>query len=117
MAGFVIDIVVEWIFRVTVRFFRELGTGDWSICQAKVTGAHYRKAGFGCDKAEVNYTYRIDGKTFAGTNVKPFVSSRSAEKYAAEFPRGQEISIRVNPRNPSVSLLRDCDNDIQRLTI
>lgn len=116
MAGFVIDIFAEWIFRVVVRCFREFGTGDWTACQAKVTEAFCRKVGYGCDKAEVNYTYRLDDKTYAGTNVKPFVFLNSAERYAAEFPKGQKVSVRVNPSNPSVSLLLDSDNDIQRLT-
>src|SRR5947209_4644354 len=117
MAGLVIDIFVEWIFRVVIRFFRELGTGNWSVCTAKVTGAFCPKVDYGCDKAEVNYTYRIDGRTYVGTNVKPFVRLNSAKKYAAQFPQGKEISVRVDPSNSSFSLLLDSENDVQRLTV
>jgi|SRR5881392_3197340 hypothetical protein len=111
MAGFVLDIYIEWIIRVSFRFAREIGTGRWPVYHARVTGAFCPKVGYGCEKAEVNYTYCIDGKIYVGTNVKPFVFSNSANIYAAQFPKGKQISVRVKPNNPSFSLLLDSEND------
>jgi hypothetical protein len=117
MAGLVIDIYVEWIFRVVARLIQEIRTAAWSISPAKVTGAFARRVGYGCDKAEVNYTYRIDGKTYMGRNVKPFIFLNSANSYAEQFPKSKEISVRVNPRDPSSSRLLDSDNEVQQLNL
>ena len=116
MGGFVIDIFAEWIFRVVVRLLREFGTGSWSVSQAQVTGAFCPEVRYGCEKAEVNYTYSLGEKTYKGTNVKPFVKSNSASKYAAQFPKRRKISVRVKPSDPSFSVLLDSENNVRRFT-
>ena len=117
MPGFVIDIYVEWIFRVVLRFIREFGTGGWPVCQAKITGAFCPKIGYGCARAVVNYAYSVDGKRYMGTNVKPFVILNTAEIYAAQFPKGKTVSLRVKPSNPDFSVLLDSENDVKRYIV
>jgi len=113
MAGFVLDIYIEWIVRFVLRFAREFGAERWPIHQAKVTGAFCPKVGYGCEKAEINYTYSIDGETHLGSNVKPFIVSNSARKYAEQFPKGKRITVRVKPSNPSFSVLVDSENAVE----
>lgn len=116
MGGLVLDIIVEWVFRIAMRSLRSLSAIGWPIHEAKVTGTFVREADYGCDKAEIKYTFVVEGTPYAGTNVKPFVNSRSARSYAAQFERGRKIVARVKLDNPTLSILRDRENHTQNIT-
>jgi hypothetical protein len=87
------------------------GSSKWPVYQAKVIRSFCPKVGYGCQKAEILYTYTVEGKKYKGKNVKPFIGN-SAQYYAAQFESGREIVLRVKPGNPSYSVVRDGDNNI-----
>jgi hypothetical protein len=80
-------------------------------------GAFCPKIGYGCARAVVNYAYSVDGRTYMGTNVKPFVILNTAEIYAAQFPKGKTVSLRIKPSNPDFSVLLDSENDVKRYIV
>ena len=53
---------------------KKRGSGTWPVAKATVTRSACPKAMFGCDLAEVYYTYRVDGELYTGINEKPFIS-------------------------------------------
>ena len=72
MGGLVIDIYIEYLYRVLWRAVKRYGSRAWPLAKATVTTCSYPRAGFGCDVAEVYYTYRVDGELFTGIDEKPF---------------------------------------------
>lgn len=109
MGGLFIDIYVEFLFRIVVRFFRARGATRWPIIKAKVTIASCRPGGFGCAVADITYKYRSDGELFTGTDANPFVYTSSAESYLEDHPPGSELLVRVRPGSPGYSVVRQDD--------
>ena len=112
MGGLVLDILVEFIVRVIIRFFRAWGAESWPVVQAKVTRTGYR-GGYGCSVADINYQYRIDGELFTGADANPFMSGSSAKDYLENYRRGTELPVRVKPGSPQVAVLRQKDLYLQ----
>ncbi len=97
MGGLVLDIHVEYLFRVILRFFRARGSTSWPVVTAKVTRANLRPGGFGCAVADVTYKYRWDGELYTGTDANPFVYTSSAKAYLENHPPSSEFPVRVKP--------------------
>jgi hypothetical protein len=112
MGGLVLDILVEFIVRVIIRFFRARGAESWPVIQAEVTSKGYR-GGFGCDVADINYQYRLDGELYTGADANPFLSRRSAKDYLEGFQPGTRLPVRVKPGRPGVAVLRQMDLYLQ----
>ncbi len=104
MAGWILDIIVEYLVRVVMRIMQLLRSHFWPTVPAKVTNSFYVKAGFGCDLVEIHYKYRADGQSYTGTYKKPWFGSWGDE-YAARIPRGTELIVRTKPGEPSVSIM------------
>lgn len=109
MGGLVIDIYVEFLFRILVRSFKARGATTWPVTKAKVTTTSCRPGGFGCAVADVTYKYRSDGDLYAGTDAIPFVYTSSADSYLEEHPPGSELLVRVRPGSPGYSVVRQDD--------
>jgi hypothetical protein len=109
MGGLVIDIFVEYLFRALTRMIKRRGSGAWHVAKAAVTSSACPRAGYGCDVAEVCYTYRVHGELYAGINQKPFILHNSGENYASRFAPGTDIAVRVKPGEPSESIV--CEGD------
>jgi hypothetical protein len=61
--------------------------------------------------AEVIYSFSHHGQYLSGKHQKPFLSYDSAKQYVAGFPKDTRITVRVNPGNPKISIVRDEDQD------
>ena len=109
MGGWFVDIFVEYLFRVMSRILKRRGSSAWPVAKAIVTSSACPRAMYGCDVAEVHYTYRIDGELYTGTNEKPFISPSSGEDYISRFAPGTEFSVRVKPQDSAVSIVREGD--------
>ena len=72
MGGLVLDIYVEYLIRVLVRFFKARGSKSWPVIKGKVTSTNCRPGGVGCAVADISYNYRSNGELYAGTDAKPF---------------------------------------------
>jgi hypothetical protein len=105
MGGLVIDIYIEYIFREIAFLARILRSYSWPVIKATVTGSR-ECGGYGCDVAEVYYTYRFDGEHYAGVYKKPFILANAAGYYARNsVPKGAELVVRLKPGAPSISVV------------
>ncbi len=111
MGGWFVDIFVEYLFRVIARMIKRRGSGAWPVAKATVTSSTCPKAMYGCDVAEVYYTYRVDGELYTGVNEKPFISHDSGGNYVSNFAPGREFTVRVKPGYPLVSIVREVDQN------
>lgn len=103
--GLALDVYIEFLFRTIVRCFRQLRAKSWPRVMAKVTTKECRPGGVGCALGEITYLYRIDGEPYTGLDEKPFILTNSAERYISEYSLGEALPLRVDKRNPEVSLV------------
>jgi len=104
MAGFFLDIIIEYLIRAMGRAIKRRRSRDWPTVRATVTSSECPKSS-GCNLTEVFYLYRFNGERYAGRDKKPFWFSVNAEIYIRDFPPGTEITVRVKPNDPKVSIV------------
>lgn len=57
-------------------------------------------------RAELVYSYEVNGEYYAGRHVGDlFSSEREVDGIVAEYPKGATVQIRVHPAKPQVSVL------------
>src|SRR5258708_27959394 len=96
MLGWYIDIVIGYLIRTVVRFFKVRGSETWSIERALISSVNCPRFVYGGPYAELGYTYTHNGEYHAGVHRKPFMLRSSAEDYVAQRQVGVEIAVRVN---------------------
>jgi hypothetical protein len=104
MAGWLLDVLLEYLGRVLVRAVRLLNSEDWPIVNAKVLDADCCDAAFGCPVATVYYEYVVDGQNYRGIHKKPFLASTSGQIYAEDVAKAAEFKVRVSRGDPSKSV-------------
>ena len=104
MAGFVIDIFIEFFFRTIVNLIRRIGTSEWPVVTVIVSKSERREPGFGCTVIAIHYKYRNTEMRYEGTHKEPFFFDNYAVAYLRRFPGGSEFPVRVNPKDPSCSI-------------
>ncbi len=107
MAGFVIDVYIEFLFRMIVNLIRRIGTSNWPVFTAIVSKSERRKPGMGCTVIVIDYKYRIADKRYEGTHKEPFFFDNYAEAYLRRFPGGAEFPVRINSKDQSRSVLAE----------
>ena len=107
MAGFVIDIYIEFFLRMIVNLIQRIGTSNWPVTAAIVSQSERRKPGMGCTVIVIHYKYRKADMRCEGTHKEPFTFDNYAEAYLRRFPGGSEFPVRVNPKDPSRSIPAD----------
>ena len=103
VGGFALDLILGYCVRMLVRAVKVVSSHGWPESKATVMSSNTRDTAFG-PVAEVYYKYSVNGLSYADVCTKPFISDNSAKYYAQQFPSKSEITIRVNPRNPSTSI-------------
>jgi hypothetical protein len=109
VGGLLLDVWIEFLVRVIVRFFKARGAASWPIVEAKVTSAKLRRGYTSCDVADTAYNYRSDGKLYTGTDANPFLTTGSAKDYLEQHPVGSKLLVRVKPESPDFSIVRQDD--------
>ena len=104
MAGWFVDIFIEWLIRMIVKDVRTLKSTSWPVVTATVTSTRCDRAGYGCHLADVHFDYSWDEKGFSGLHEEPFMMLDSGEEYARRFPEGTKIRVRVKPSDPEVTV-------------
>ncbi|HYU47571.1 MAG TPA: hypothetical protein VEK84_15510 [Terriglobales bacterium] len=107
--GWYMDVLVGYVIRLVILTIRARGSRRWRLEKATVTASNYDGYAYGGPVAEVIYTYTHEGELFAGIHQEPFILNSSAEEYAARFPRGGDVIVRVKSGEPEVSIV--CDRD------
>jgi hypothetical protein len=104
MAGWFLDIFVEYLFRVFIRSVNLFRSRNWPVTRGTVLSADCPRASYGCTVATVYYDYIVGGKKYGDTFGKPFISHGSGQEYAAKFVKGMEFKLRFKQAKPSVSV-------------
>ena len=105
MAGFVVDIIIEFFFRMSVNLLQRIGTSKWPVVTAIVSNSEKRPyPGLGCTVIVIHYKYRNAEMRCEGTHKEPFLFTNYAEAYLNRFPGGSEFPVRINPKDPSESI-------------
>jgi hypothetical protein len=104
MAGFVIDIYIEFFFRTMVNLVRRIGTSNWPVVTAIVSQSEQRKPGMGCTVIVIQYKYRNADMRREGIHKEPFIFDNYAQAYLHRFPGGSEFPVRVSPEDLSRSI-------------
>ena len=105
MAGWFVDIFIEWIVRMVVNSIRRIRSRSWRVATATVTSSRYERAGYGCHVADIHYDYLWAGEDFSGLHHEPFLVHDLGKDYVRRFPADSETPVRVDPANPSKSVL------------
>ena len=102
--------LIGYIVRVATRLIKGGGSDQWPRENATVWSSTTSDL-FPGGLAEIIYSYSHNGQYFSGIHEKQFLSYLEANRYAAGFPKGSQIVVRVKPGHPKTSILRDDDQD------
>ncbi|HEY6846759.1 MAG TPA: hypothetical protein VI320_11140 [Terracidiphilus sp.] len=109
MGGLVLDIVVMFIFKSSVRAIRFLKSLRWNRSIATVLDSTLVDPDMGCPSVKVHYQIASHGDTQQGVDEVPFFLRGSAKSYVRNFSRNQTVVVRVNPGNPDEMLFAPSD--------
>ena len=111
ISGFFADVILEFLARGIARCIQAIRSKYWILNDAKLCAATLvpKNPSWGCQKTSISYTYIFKGQLYVGYCQKPFLSQQSAEYYAGVFQGLSQVVIRVNPRYPENSVLKDAD--------
>ena len=109
--AWVLKTLIGYMSRSVVRLIKILRSGVWPLEYGTVSSSS-RFALHAGPIARITYTYRHHGKLFTGQYAKPFLFLRSAEHYAANYPVGSTIMVRIKPGQPDTTIVHDADQSI-----
>jgi len=104
MAGWFLDIFIEWLIRMIAKIVRRVNSQSWPVVKATVTSAAYRNAGYGCDTTELHFDYSFDDQEYSGLHEEPFIMGAVAKDFALDYPAGAIIKVRLKPSQPDVTV-------------
>jgi hypothetical protein len=107
MAGFVIDILIAFLFKSLVRAFQYVGSSSWHRSQAKILRSTLLHPTFGCSSASVRYQILDSG--VKDSDEIPFLMSWHAKDCVEDFHSGGRITVRVDPEHPDRTYLFEWD--------
>jgi hypothetical protein len=101
--------VIAYTFNAGAHWLRLCGTGEWPLAYATITAPPTSSPGLGCPKAEIVYSYRIDGELYTRIHGESLSMADSLAAYVARFREGRSLVVRVKPGNPDVSIVCEAD--------
>jgi hypothetical protein len=100
----------------TPKFFREIGSAEWSstsgvVTRSSITAAHFSRGHFSGYIPKVEYRYAVDGHQFTGTRItfhldETIYRKGYAESWVTQYPTGKVVSVYYDPAAPSSAVLR-----------
>jgi len=101
------DVIIVFIVRALIQFFRSRKARDWPTVKAEVMTAQQTRGG--CLTAEITYKYRINGELYTGTHTEPFLSASSLSCYLEKCSPGSVVTVRLKPGEPDSTIVRERD--------
>jgi hypothetical protein len=98
------------LIKSALRLRRTWVRSKWQRIQAKVDSS--RLGGgwvWNCPTAEVAYTFEFAGQTYRATDSTPFFLTETAKGQVEHFQPGETVIVRVNPVQPTRSVLKQAD--------
>ena len=110
MGGLVLDVIIAYLIKSALRLRRAWGSGEWQRVRARVDSSWVGGGCvWNCPTAEVAYTYEFAGQTYSAIDSHPFFLTETAKGQAERFRPGEEAIVRVNPGQPTRSVLKQAD--------
>lgn len=104
MGGLVLDIIVAWVGRWIIVFWRYILSRNWPVVSGTVVRSHFEKPGYGCMYVVFEYKYKANWERYRGELRKPYVNATNyAEAYVRHHSPGSELMVRVDPKIPTRS--------------
>jgi Protein of unknown function (DUF3592) len=104
MGGLVLDIMVAWVVRWIVIFWRAAISRGRPAVSGTVVRSHLEKPGFGCMYVVIEYKYKSNWERYHSVLNKPYAHATNyAEAYVRHHPAGSELRVRVDPKTPTRS--------------
>ncbi len=114
-----VDVVVDgcrYLFKKFGQAFGGWRSSSWPTQSAQVLARRLDgQRSFGCSTVEIVYTYRIGESSYEGISERSYFVWDSAADLLHLVEVGGEITVRVNPRNPSKSSLQLDDVEADRV--
>jgi hypothetical protein len=105
MIGWYFDVIVGFLIRTVIRFFKLRSSGAWPVESGTVCAATCPAAVYGGPVAELGYTYIHNGEYYSGVHTKAFMLRSSAADYVSKIHIGSQIAVRVKPTDPETSVV------------
>ena len=102
--SFWVVLVLISLFTVIVRNMRERAGQSWPVVNGTVESAELAVTD-GRVRAEVRYSYSVDGEYYSGLFFRIPNSTKKGEKILAQFPKGLHVLVHHKPGAPDVSVL------------
>ena len=110
MGGLVLDVVIAYLIKSALRLRRAWGSSEWQRVRARVDSCWVGGGWvWNCPTAEVAYTYEFAGQTYKAIDSNPFFLTETAKGQAERFRPGEAAIVRVNPVQPTRSVLKQAD--------
>jgi hypothetical protein len=110
LGGLVLDVVIAYLIKSALRLRRLWGSSRWPAVQARVDSSWLGGSWvWNCPTAEIAYTYEFAGQTYSAIDSNPFFLTETAKRQVERFRRGEAAIVRVNPVQPTRSVLKQAD--------
>jgi hypothetical protein len=109
MGGLVIDIILVYLFKSTVRMFHFFKSSGWERSKASFTNWTVVDPDLGCPSVKLHYEFSSNGSLTTGSDEIPFYMRWHAKTYAESLSRELHPIIRVNPKNPDETQFFESD--------
>jgi hypothetical protein len=107
MLGLLLDNIIVYLFRTVRRLIGERRSRMWPVAEGRVLSGSLDLGPY--PRADVIYTYALEGEEHIGTHTRGFYFKDSAKDYADRFAPSTDLNVRYNPQAPAVSIVRRQD--------
>ena len=97
-------LALSGLIAVVVRNLRERKGQSWPVVEGTVESAQMAAVD-GQARAEVIYSYSVNGEYYSGVFFRVTRSGRKGEEILAHFPKETRVLVHYDPRSPEVSVL------------
>ena len=99
MAGFVVDILIGFVFRWLILIWRKVVSRKWPTVSGAIVSCHFEKRGYGGDYVVLQYKYKADFERYRGVIKKPFLYPNYADAFVRHHPADSELRVCVDPKD------------------
>jgi len=97
VAGLVLDIVVAYLYKSSIRLFEYIESARWKRATASIVESSVFDPDIGCTLVKIRYQVDAEENPWVTEEEIPFLSRGDAKRFARKFPPGRKVIVRVHP--------------------
>lgn len=97
VAGFVLDIIVAYLYKSFIRVFEYIESSRWKRATASIVESSVLDPPIGCPSVRIRYQVDAEQNSWVTEEEIPFLVRRDAERFARKFSPNRKVSVRVHP--------------------